>query len=152
MTLTTVMDAIATHVSAACTALGSVGGAWDVAVAPPLPRGKTVRIFYGGERQPPHFGTGQTLSSLMVAQAVMVRAFWPVADYAKLRRKNLMLEMATFAKDLRTRVLGDFQLGGAVSALVMGYAETDDILFGNTHYAIVDTEIVVEYDEFPMTP
>lgn len=150
--LATVMGNIATHVSAACTALGSAGGGWDVAVGPPLPRGKTVRIFYGGERQPPHFGEGGVLDGRIVAQLVIIRAFWPVADYAKLRRANIMFEMAAFTKDLRSRILGNFQLGGEVSALVMGYADTDDILFGNVHYATVDIELVLEYDEFTMTP
>lgn len=145
MDLLTVMNTCATHATTATTGLG---GKWDVAVAPPLPRGFCVRVFYGGERVPPHWESSYTLSSQMVAQSVMTRAFFPVADYAKLRRRNLMLDMAAFAKAYRTAVLGDSQLGGAATDLVLLPAETDDILFGTAHYGIVDIEALVEYDEF----
>lgn len=145
MDLATVMSTIATHATTATTA---IGGKWDVAVGPPLPRGLTVRVFYGGERVPPHFEEGHTLSSQMMAQSVMTRAFFPVADYAKLRRKNVMLDMASFAFRMRTLILGDSQLGGQAADLVLLPADTDDILFGTVHYGIVDLEALVEYDEF----
>ncbi len=151
MDISTVMTTIAAHATASV-ATFTPASQWDVAVAPPLPRGKTVRIFYAGERETPHFGRGRTLRTQMIGQAVAVRAFWPVADYAKDRRKNLMVEMAAFAFQMRTRVHGDSQLGGNSIDLTSSLADPDDILFGQVHYATLDIEYVVEADEFTLAP
>lgn len=146
MDLATVFAAIKTHAVAAAAA---VDATWkDIEIAPPLPRGKCVRLFYGGEREPVHFDGNEVLNAELVAQAVTLRAFWPVADYAKARRRNLMYEMAAWSKELRTRIRGDSTLGGACTDLTVSLADPDDILFGTVHYAIVDTEVLVEYDEF----
>jgi hypothetical protein len=144
--LSTVFTNIATHASAAAVAVDTLWS--DVEITAPLPRGRCVRLFYAGEARPEHYQEANTLSTRLVAQVVIVRAFLPVADYAKLRRKNLMLDMAAFVKGLRTRLMADMTLGGACTSLHIPDTQVDDILFGQAHYAISDTAVHVEYDEF----
>ncbi len=146
MDLSTVFTNLSAHATAAAAA---VDAKWvDVEITAPLPRGRCVRLFYVGEARPEHYEEANTLSTRLVAQVVVIRSFLPVADYAKLRRKNLMLDMASFVKGLRTRLMADFTLGGACTSLHIPDTQVDDILFGTVHYAISDTEVHVEYDEF----
>lgn len=150
MTLLDLMDAIQVHAAAAAvTAAGATF--YDVAVGYPAAKGKCVRIFYGGERDPEHFGN-RVLDANLVAQAIMVRGYWPLPETATKRQRAMEGEMATFVKSLRTRILGDSQLGGLATDLVMGLASAEQVLIAGTKYAIVDLEIVVDYDETPLAP
>jgi hypothetical protein len=141
------MDAIQVHAAAAALAAGG-SGFKDVAVGFPAARGRCVRIFYGGERQPEHFLDGVTLNSRLIAQAIVIRGYWPLPEADHKRARVLEGEMAVFCKELRTRILGDSQLGGASSDLNMTPAVADQVLLSGTKYAIVDSEIVVDYDEY----
>lgn len=144
--LPTAFGAIKTHAIAAAAAVDTK---WvDVDVTAPLPRGRCVRIFYAGEGEPVHYESRDTLSSRLVAQVAIARAFLPIADYAKDRRRNLMYDMAAFVRGLRSRLMADQTLGGAVTSLHIPDTQVDDILYGSVHYAISDTQVLLEYDEF----
>jgi hypothetical protein len=140
------MDAIQVHAAAAAV---TAGGAkfYDVAVGFPAARGKCVRIFYGGEREPERMGGELTLTSQMVAQAINVRGYWPVSETAAKNHRVIEGEMAAFVKSLRTRILGDSQLGGEGVDLAMHLAVTDQVLVTGIQYAVVDMEIVCDFDE-----
>lgn len=145
------MDAIAVHAAAAAVTAGG-SKFYDVAVGFPAGKGRSVRVFYGGEREPEHFTSDRTLNSNLVAQAVVVRGYWPVAVTAVDRQRAIEGEMASFVKSLRTRVLGDAQLGGKSVDLNMHLAATDQVVIARTQYAVVDIEIVVDYDETTIAP
>lgn len=146
MDLPDVMDAIQVHAAAAAAAVDA--SFRDVAVGHPTPRGRCVRIFYGGEREPTKMPFRRSLDSRLVAESVMVRAFWPVSDYSAKQGKALMAEMWGFKDELRTRVLGDSQLGGESIDLEMQMAEADDVLIAGDKYAIEDIEFVIDAGEY----
>jgi hypothetical protein len=147
MDLLDLMDAVQVHAAAAAV---TAGGAkfYDVAVGFPAAKGKCVRIFYGGERETEHFAEGSTLTSKLVAQAIGVRGYWPVAGTATSEHRATEGEMAAFVKSFRTRILGDSQLGGESVDLGMTLAVTDQVLLTGIQYAVVDMEIVCDFDEF----
>lgn len=150
MTLLTLMDAVQVHAAAAAAAADAKFK--DVAVGFQAAKGKCVRIFYGGERGPEHFPDSRTLNSQMVGQAIVVRGYWPRSDTGTRQQRLMEGEMATFTKELRTRVLGDSQLGGAAVDLVMTPAQCEEAVISSTRYAITDTEIIVDFDEYTLAP
>lgn len=145
------MDAIQVHAAAAAV---TAGGAkfYDVAVGFPAAKGRCVRIFYGGEREVEHFTDKRTLNSKLIGQAIIVRGYWPLSDTGTNRHRVQEGEMAVFVKSLRTRILGDSQLGGASVDLNMGLAQCDQAVLASTKYSITDTEIVVDFDEYSIAP
>lgn len=143
-------DAILVHAKAAALATNA---AWtDVAIAFPLPAGKCVRIFYGGERAPARMGGSRDLKGEMVSEAIVLTAFWPLSSMSSNAAKLMDDEMVTFKHELRTRVLGDSQLGGAGTDLEMGYVSPDIVVIGNTRYAVLECQFVSDYTEYPLSP
>lgn len=150
MILLDLLDAVQVHAAAAAV---TAGGATftDVAVGYPVGKGRCVRIFYGGERDPEHFGD-RVLDANLVGQAIVVRGWWPTASTSTKEQRNIEGQMGSFVKSLRTRILGDSQLGGKCTDLVMGTGQAGQVMVGTTQYAITDIEIVVDYDETPLAP
>lgn len=151
MNLLTLMDAVQVHAAAAAV---TAGGAtfYDVAVGFPAAKGRCVRIFYGGERVPQHFSDDRTLNSKLLAHAIIVRGYWPLSETAVKRQRAMEGEIAAFAQSLRSRILGDSQLGGASVDLNMTPAQCEQVVIAGTKYAILDTELVIEYDEVTLAP
>lgn len=145
------MDALQVHAAAAAV---TAGGATfnDVAVGYPAARGRCVRIFYGGEREVEHFEDDKVLNAQLMAQAIIVRGYWPIPDAAAKRHRVMEGEIAAFVKSFRTRVLADTQLGGEAVDLNMGPALCEQAVIAQTKYALADIEIVVDYDEYPIAP
>lgn len=154
MTLLDLMDAIQVHAAAAAAAAYVTGSkAYDVAVGFPASKGRCVRIYYGGERETERFPDDETLNSQLVAQAINVVGYWPTPSAAPKEHRLIEGEMAAFVKDLRTRINGDYTLGGkAADGLRMGLTTTDQIVLAQTQYAVCQTEIVVDYDEHSYAP
>jgi len=142
------MDAIAVHALAAAAAAGGATFT-DVAVGFPVGKGRCVRVFYAGERQPERFDSDETLTSKLVSQGIGVRGYWPTASTATKEQRAIEGQMAVLVKELRTRVLGDSRLAGkAKDGLKMHLAAADQVSIAGTQYAVVDIEIVVDYDEY----
>ena len=78
MDLLDLMDAVQVHALAAATGLDPTFT--DVQVGFPPAKGRCIRIFYGGERQPERFEDDETLTSQLVSQGVVVRGYWPTAS------------------------------------------------------------------------
>ena len=151
MDLLTLMDAVQVHAAAAAiTASGAKF--YNVAVGYPVGKGQCVRIFYGGEAELEHFSGDRVLNGVLVGQSIIVRGYWPLPETATKRQRVMEGEMGTFVKSLRTRILGDSTLGGACTDLVMGLAQCEQVEIAKTKYAIVDTEIVVDFDETTLAP
>ena len=144
-----VMDALQVHALAAAAAANAAFT--DVAVGFPAAKGRCVRIFYGGEREPAFFETTD-LKSRIVADAVMVRAHWPVASTAAADQRDIELEMVTFAHQFRTRVHGDYTLGGDATALEMPPASANQTVIARTRYSVLEFEVVVDHHEYTTTP
>lgn len=152
MDLLDLMDALQVHAAAAANTADSSSKFYDVAVGFPAAKGRCVRIFYGGERAPEHFPDDKVLNAQLIAQAIIVRGYWPLSETATKRQRAMEGEMAAFVKSFRTRVLGDSQLGGEAVDLNMGPAQCEQAVIAGTKYALVDIEIVCDYDEYPLAP
>lgn len=151
MTPLTLMDALQVHAAAAAV---TAGGATftDVAVGFPVGKGRCVRIFYGGERRPVRMPDNETLNSEMVAQAFVIRAYWPTPETATKRQRVQEGEIAAFVGSLRTRINGDKQLGGANTDLTLGLAEVDQVVISGIKYTIADAEVLIDFDEYTKAP
>jgi hypothetical protein len=150
-TYTDQRDAILIHAVGAATAVASD---WtDVQIGAPIPRGnRCVRVFYMGESTPPHFGEGRVLNGSMIAEQVGLVAFWAMSTLDEDAVRALDDEMVAFKHQLRTRVLGDSQLGGKATDLYMGYAEPDWVQIGGARYAVIEITFTLEYTEYPLAP
>jgi hypothetical protein len=144
-------DQILVHALAAAAA---VNAQWlDVAIGAPIPRGnRCVRIFYGGEAQPQRMGAQRVLNAELVAETVQLVAFWAMSTLDETGAKAIDSEMVAFKHELRTRILGDSQLGGASTDLEMSYAEPDYQVIGGGRWAILGVEFVCDYTEYPLAP
>lgn len=151
MSFTGCIDAIAVHAAAAAITAGGANFT-DVKVRFPQARGRSVSVFYGGERESVYFGD-TVLSAQEIAQVVMVRAMWPLPETGAVQLRAVELEMATFADSFRTRINGDFQLGGNCTALKMLPAPAATEVVSQTKYAVLDFEIgldgITEYTFAP---
>jgi hypothetical protein len=144
-------DAILAHAKAAATAVSAM---WtDVAIGAPLPRGdRCVRLFYTGEAAPERMGGPRVLNGELVAETVGLVAFWAMSALTDSTTKAIDSEMVAFKHELRTRVLGDSQLGGASTDLVMGYCEPDYLLIGGARWAVLEVSFTLDYTEYPLAP
>jgi hypothetical protein len=142
-------DAILVHAAAAAVA---VDAQWkDVAIGAPIPRGnRCVRLFYGGETQPVRMGGQRTFASEMVSDTVALVAFWSMSTMDEAAAKAIDDEMVAFKHELRARILGDSQLGGASTDLEMGYAEPDYQVIGGARWAVLSCEFILDYTEYTL--
>lgn len=150
MDLPDVLDAIQVHCLAAGNALASP--IKDVAVGWPVPRGRCIRIFWGGEVAPERMGGDRVLNGELVSERAIIRAFWPLSDYGETKARTLIGEMWDLKHEIRTRLLGDSQLGGLSTDFVMGYAEADDVAIGGGVFATLDIECTTDFTEYTISP
>lgn len=150
MALLDCMDAVAVHAAAAATA--AVDSKFnDVAVGHPAAKGRMIRVFYGGERESVYFGPG-SLNSEHMAEVIGVTAMWPTSDTGVNRQRVIEGAMAAFARSFRTRIDGDYTLGGQCTALKMQPAEAGYVVEASTKYAVLDWEIGIDLGDYTQSP
>lgn len=143
------MDALQVHAAAAATAISS--DFKDVVVGSSPPRGRCIRIYYGGERDPIFFGR-RVLDAELIAQAVLVDAFWPAPETAAKRNRVAEGEMAAFAVDYRSRVDGDFTLGGHCKVLELAPARVERVVVSGAQFDRLQFEVGIDYVESSYAP
>ena len=125
----------------------------DVAYAHPLPRGRCIRIFYGGEAEPAHMGSdARVLNGQMVAELIRIVAFWPLSSSGETMAATVEAEVRALKHQIRTRILGDSQLGGLSTDLALSNAITDFGANGGIVYRTLEYEITTDYDEYAIAP
>lgn len=153
MTLTyaSAIAAIVVHATAA----GAAGTPpiLDVAIGGPLPVStRCVRIFYGGETDPAKMGGGSTLNSRMIGERITLILWIAVSNLSQQEIDAVETELYAFKHELRTRVLGDSQLGGVATDLEMAPCVPDYVTYGNTRYRTLETEFTTDYAEYSIAP
>jgi len=144
-------DAITVHAAAAAAAIDAEFT--DVQVGGPIPRGnRCVRVFYGGEAEPVRMGGNRVLNGEMVADTIALIAFWAVPTLDESAMKATDDEMVTFKHELRTRILGDSQLGGNATDLLMHYAQPDWIQIGGARWAVLEVDFTPDHTEYTLAP
>jgi hypothetical protein len=144
-------DAILVHTVAAAAA---VSAEWtDVQIGAPIPRGnRCVRLFYGGEVQPVRMGGQRVLNGELVSESIMLVAFWALPSLDEGSVKALDDEAYDFKHQLRTRVLGDSQLGGTATDLEMSYANPDFLVIGGARWMVLEVEFTSDFTEYTLAP
>lgn len=144
------LSALTTHATAAAAALDDP--ILDVAVGAPVPEGRCVRLYYDGETQPARMPGQRTLNAEMVAERISLILFIPVTEMSLSQMQAVEAELYDFKHELRTRVLGDSQLGGQSTDLEMEYAEPDFVVIGNIRYRILGVSFVTDFAEYSIAP
>jgi hypothetical protein len=124
----------------------------DVSIGASPPSTRCVRIFYGGEAEPERMGGGLTLTSRLIGERIVVAVYINLSNLSEQEVEAVETELYDFKHELRTRILGDAQLGGNSTDLVMTLVEPDHIVYGNTRYRTLETEIIPEFVEYSISP
>lgn len=146
MSYANVKAALVTHAAAAGATL--TPPLLDVKAAFPLPKGRCVRIYYGGEQEPVRMGGTLTLNSELVGKVTMIAAFWPLTSLDETLAQAIDTEAEAFGHALRTAVDGDTSLGAEGDNTTLGYAEPDVVVSGNTRFLAVMWRAVTDYVEY----
>jgi hypothetical protein len=150
MTYIAQRDAILVHAAAAAAAADAT---WtDVAIGLARATGRCVRVFYGGEAAPARMGGARVLNGELVSETVIVAAFLPLADSSIGAYKAAEDQAFAFKHELRTRVLGDSQLGGASTDLLMSYAVPDVVVSNNARWLVLEAEFTTDFTEYTLAP
>lgn len=146
MTYATTKAAILAHaVTAAATLTPPIT---DVAAAFPLPKGRCVRVYYGGEADPVKMGGRWTLNSEMIAKRTMIAAFWPITTLSEALAAAIDADAEAFGHQLRTLLDGDAQLGGATTDSALLDASPDIFEIGGAKFLGVVWEHLSDYTEY----
>lgn len=142
-------DQVLVHAKAA--ALAADPKWTDVAVGLPVFKGHSrgVRLFYGGEQEPEHLGTSQTIDgSVQVAQRVQVTAFWNISSLNDATAKAIEDQAATFVHELRSRLVSHYALSGKADSLRLEWALPDFVVEAGARFLVIDTVAIVDYTEY----
>ncbi len=120
----------------------------DVATGLPLPNGRCVRVYYGGETEPVRMGGRYTLNSEMVGKITMIAAFWPITSLEVEVAQVIDAEAEAFSHAFRTAVDGDSDLNSQADNTTLEYGEPDIAVVGNTRYMVVMWSAVTDYVEY----
>ena len=151
MAYATTKAALVTHAAAAGAALSDP--ILDVRAALPVPKGRCIRVYYGGETLPAKMdGKRYTLNSEMVAEVTLIAAFFPVVLNDEAVTAQIDTDLYTLKHELRTRILGDAQLGGASTDTELDYVEPDLVTYNNVRYLMGLWRVVSDITEYPLAP
>ena len=143
MSLATAMTQIGVHLAAAGTAVSPT--ITDVARGAPVSvNARMIRYWYAGDTSPAHYG-GNTLTTAIVGERVTVGCFWPISDKAVLA--GLDAELVALKHEIKTRLFGDSQLGGACDDLLVGDAEVDYPVVNGAQTAELTIPLTLDFGE-----
>jgi hypothetical protein len=124
----------------------------DVDIAFPLPKGRCVRLYWGGEVAPEFMGGDRTLNSQMVSDRIVVALMLPVSSASEAVAKSYVWEVTTFVRAFRRAVLADSSLSGLAAGIDMGHAAPDFTAIGGAWWLTVDIDFVVDFEEYDTGP
>lgn len=124
----------------------------DVQAAFPVPKGRCVRIYYGGEAEPARMGANRTLNSELVGEITFIALFLPVVVNDEGVAAALDAQLYTFKHALRTAIDGDSQLNGYSVDLDLEYLEPDLVTYNNVRYLLGLWRCVSDYTEYTVAP
>jgi len=150
MTYAQTQAAIVTHCLAAGAALSNP--ILDVQAGFPIAKGRCIRVYYGGEVAPERMGAEYTLNSQMVGEVTVIVAFFPITLSDETLTATIDADFYLLKDQLRTRILGDAQLGGASTDLELRLVTQDFVVLGNTRYSMGTWEVVSDFTEYTIAP
>lgn len=120
----------------------------DIKLGLPLPKGRSIRVYYGGETGTSRMGGRYTANSEMVGKITLIAAFWPITALDEELGSVIDAEMEAFSHALRTAVDEDSDLNGQVDNTTLEYGEPDIVIVGNTRYAMLLWSAMTDYVEY----
>jgi hypothetical protein len=112
--------------------------------------GRQLRYYWGGEVEPPAMDGPNVLNGSMVGERFIIAATWPLSDLSVEQVTAIDTEMQALAGEIRTRILGDFSLGGNVTALALEYAEPDVVTIANARHVALRWQVDLSYIEYAL--
>ena len=88
----------------------------------------------------------------MVAEVTLIAAFFPVVLNDEAVTAQIDTDLYTLKHELRTRILGDAQLGGAQTDTELDYVEPDLVTYNNTRYLMGLWRVVSDITEYTLAP
>jgi hypothetical protein len=122
----------------------------DIQVGIALPKGKSIRVYYGGEVPPVRMGGRYTLNSEMVGKATLIQAFWPLPTVDDEMFALIDTEAEAFSHAFRTAVDADTDLNGNVDNTTLEDGEPAELIVGTTRYMTILWRAVTDYVEYPI--
>lgn len=109
----------------------------DVVVGAPVPRGRCVRVWWGGEAIPaPQMdGRRYSLNHELIAQRIAATVFEPMSDMSEGNSEAAMGRIADFVLALRTVIDEDRTLGGKSVSVEPDETPCEFLNIGGTLYA-----------------
>jgi len=150
MTTEAALTVLGTHLAAAGTALSRP--ITDVARGLPYARGRQIRYWWDGETEPVRMGGPRVLNGELIGQRFNIAAMWPVVDGSETANAALDVEVIALTTDIRSRILGDSQLGGNVSDLELDYGEPDLVTIAGGLHLVVRWTLTLDYEEATIAP
>jgi hypothetical protein len=144
VTFANAMTTIGTHLAAAGTAV--TPQILDVSRGAPVSVGaRMIRYWYAGDAAPTRYQGQRTLTTEMIGRRVTIAVLWPVSDKAVLA--SLDAEIVAVETEIKTRLLGDSQLGGACDDLDVGYSEVDYPVVNGAQVAELTIPLTLDFGE-----
>lgn len=144
MSFADAITAIETHLDAAGTAVTPQIVDVDRGAPVSVPA-RLIRFWYAGDQPAPHYPGGQTITTVMVGERLTIAAYWPISDKAVLR--SVDGEAKALKDEIKRRLLGDCQLGGACDDLVIGDAEVDYPIVNGQQVAELTIPLTLDFGE-----
>lgn len=141
MTFAAALTALNTHLVAAGAAI--TPAITDVGWGQPgAPTSTCIRYWYEGEGDSPKMAP-RTLTDATVFEAIRIAAYWPVATRDKAPAAALDTRVQLFVRQVKNRLNGDSQLGGAVVDIELGNASAGWLTVGDAAWRSVEIPLVV---------
>jgi hypothetical protein len=145
MTWTDSTAVVLTHVSAAGAALTIP--ITDVAISALLPKGRCIRMCYGGETDPPMVPR-QTLTGQLIGELTFIAAFWPISNLDEAEMKTVEDDIVALKNQIRTRISLDKDLGGTCKALILSDVDVGTPEISGTRYRVAAWDLETSYQFF----
>lgn len=116
----------------------------DIGRGASVPTGRCIRYWYEGDGEPVRMGAPRTLTDEMVGERVRIRAFWPLPSAAKTYTSAIDVEAQALKAAIKSRLVGDSQLGGQCVDLDVGSAEVDFVDIAGTAYMTLDLPLTLD--------
>lgn len=123
----------------------------DVQAAFPVPKGRCVRIYYGGETEPARI-PNRVLNGELVAEVTFIALFLPIPLNDESVAAAVDAQLYQFKHALRTAIDGDSQLNGYATDLALELLEPDLVTYNNTRYLLGLWRCVSDYTEYTVAP
>ena len=147
--LDTCIDNIVAHARTVAAAISTP--ITDVARADPVPKGRSIRVWWSGETVPPGYGAEHpaVLNGDLIGELVNVGCFWPIGDSAEVLASNRDKEVWAVVNALRAGLQADSTLSGTCTNLDVGFIANDYVVSNGSLWRFILVPVSLAFIEYP---